>query len=153
VLLSVEAALRSGARGDVGSCPRTCENSVSPNDRRIIFQESLRLRSMALFDFAFRLLFRRIFHILTAMTGFHTAWSHKRPSRQLNLGPLILPFESHALSVEGDEAALSNSDPMHVARPLGEHRVGSAERRVGIDHSFDLAILRSAVRWALRHAR
>ena len=31
---------------------------------------------MALLNSAFRLLFRRIFHIVTAMTGFHTACTH-----------------------------------------------------------------------------
>src|ERR1700730_9750061 len=31
------------------------------------------------------------------------------------LGPVILPFESHALAVEGDEPAVGNSDPVGVA--------------------------------------
>jgi hypothetical protein len=30
-------------------------------------------------------------------------------------------------------------DPVRVAGQVGEHRVGSAKRRLGIDHPFDLA--------------
>ena len=55
------------------------------------------------------------------------------------VGPVIVPFENHALTVEGDEPAVGNSDPMRVARQIGEHRVGSADWRLGIDHPFDLA--------------
>jgi len=55
------------------------------------------------------------------------------------LGPVILPFERHALGVEGDEPAMSNCDPVGVAGQVGEHRVGSAKRPLGIDHPFDLS--------------
>ena len=55
------------------------------------------------------------------------------------LGPVILPFESHALAVEGDEAAVGNSNPVRVARQVGEHSVGSAKRPLGIDHPLDLS--------------
>ena len=55
------------------------------------------------------------------------------------LGPVILPFESHALAVEGDEPAVGDSDPMRVARQVGEHSAGSAKRPLGIDHPFMLA--------------
>src|SRR5215471_13688159 len=55
------------------------------------------------------------------------------------LGPVILPFEGHALAVEGDEAAVGNSNAVRVARQVGEHSVGSAERPLGIDHPFDLS--------------
>jgi len=55
------------------------------------------------------------------------------------LGPVILPFEGHALAVEGDEAAVGNSNAVRVARQVGEHSVGSAERPLGIDYPLDLA--------------
>ena len=57
----------------------------------------------------------------------------------VGLGPVILPFEGHALAVEGDEPAVGDSDPVRVAGQVGEHSVGSAKRPLGIDHPFDLA--------------
>jgi hypothetical protein len=53
--------------------------------------------------------------------------------------PVILPFESHALAIEGDEPAVGDSDPMRVAGQVGEHSAGSAKRPLGIDHPFMLA--------------
>src|SRR5215831_4805128 len=55
------------------------------------------------------------------------------------LGSVILPFEGHALVVEGDEAAVGNSNAVRVARQVGEHSVGSAKRPLGIDYPLDLA--------------
>ena len=55
------------------------------------------------------------------------------------LGPVIPPFERHARAVEGDEAAVGNSDPVSVAGQVGEHSLGSAKRPLGIDHPFDLS--------------
>jgi hypothetical protein len=58
---------------------------------------------MALLNCAFRLLFRRIFHIVTAMTGFHTPWPHCGHCRMPNaevLGRVIyenVPASSHEL--------------------------------------------------------
>ena len=46
------------------------------------------------------------------------------------LGPVILPFERHALAVEGDETAVGNSNPVCVARQVGEHSIGSAKGRL-----------------------
>src|SRR4029077_18007157 len=40
---------------------------------------------------------------------------------------LVLPFESHALAVEREEPAVGDSDPVRVARQVGEHSVGSAK--------------------------
>src|SRR5215831_7787784 len=57
----------------------------------------------------------------------------------IGLGPVILPFEGHALAVEGDEPAIGNSHPMRVAGKVGEDGIGSAKRSLGIDHPFDLA--------------
>ena len=44
------------------------------------------------------------------------------------LGPVILPFESDALAVEGDEPAVGNSNPVRVAGQVGEDSSGSAKR-------------------------
>jgi hypothetical protein len=55
------------------------------------------------------------------------------------LGPVILPFEGHALAVEGDEPAVGDSDPVRVAGKIGEHSLGSAIRPLNIDHPFALA--------------
>ena len=51
----------------------------------------------------------------------------------VDFGPIILPFESHALAVEGDEPAVGDSDPVSVARQVGEHSVGSTKNPLGID--------------------
>jgi hypothetical protein len=34
------------------------------------------------------------------------------------LGPVILPFEGHALAIEGDEAVVGNSNPVRLARQV-----------------------------------
>ena len=57
----------------------------------------------------------------------------------IGLGAVILPFESHAFAVEGDQPAIGNSDPVRVAGQVSEHRLGSAKRPFGIDHPFDLS--------------
>src|ERR1700739_681046 len=54
-------------------------------------------------------------------------------------GPVILPFESHALAVEGDEAAVGNSNPVRVGGPVGEYSAGSAKGPFCIDNPFDLS--------------
>src|SRR5215469_15020435 len=48
------------------------------------------------------------------------------------LGPVILPFEDHALAVEGDEPAIGNGNPVRVAGKVGEHSLGSAKRSLGM---------------------
>src|SRR5215471_7946823 len=57
----------------------------------------------------------------------------------VGLGPVILPFEGHALAVEGDEPAIGNSNPVRVAGKVGEDSIGSAKRSLGIDHPFALS--------------
>src|SRR6516225_4569487 len=54
----------------------------------------------------------------------------------LALGAVILPFEGHALAVEGDEPAIGNSNPVRVAGKVGEDSVGYAKRSLDIDHPF-----------------
>jgi len=55
------------------------------------------------------------------------------------LGPVILPFESHALAVEGDEPAVGNSGAVCVAGQVGEHRLRSAERALAVNDPFGAA--------------
>ena len=57
----------------------------------------------------------------------------------IGLGPVILPFERHALAIKGDEPAVRNSNPVGVAGQVGKDSVGSAKRPLGIDHPFDLS--------------
>src|SRR6516162_11928125 len=51
----------------------------------------------------------------------------------VGLGPVILPFEAHALAVEGDEPAIGNSSAVCVAGKVAEDGIGSAKRSLGID--------------------
>jgi hypothetical protein len=41
----------------------------------------------------------------------------------VELGPVIFPFEGHALAVEGDEPAVSNSDPPERSGPFRGQRL------------------------------
>jgi len=50
----------------------------------------------------------------------------------IGLGPVILPFERHALAIKGDEPAVGNSNPVGVAGQVGKDSVGSAKRRFSI---------------------
>src|SRR6266478_6072165 len=56
-----------------------------------------------------------------------------------SLGPVVFPFEGDAGLVEGDEAGIGDGDAMGVAGEIGEHRLGAAERALGIDNPFGLA--------------
>ena len=47
----------------------------------------------------------------------------------VELGPVILPFESHALAVEGDEPAVGNSDTVGVSGQVGETATGPPKGR------------------------
>ena len=52
---------------------------------------------------------------------------------------VILPFESHAGLVEGNETAVGDGDTVGVAGQIGQHRLGAAEGALGVDDPFDLA--------------
>jgi len=54
------------------------------------------------------------------------------------LGPVILPFESHAFAVEG-ESTIGKGDPVGVTGQVGEHRIRPAEWLLGIHHPFDVS--------------
>ena len=53
--------------------------------------------------------------------------------------PVVLVFEGDAGLVNGDQAAIGDGDAMGVARQIGQHRLGSAERTLGIDDPLDPA--------------
>src|SRR5262245_18903657 len=44
------------------------------------------------------------------------------------LDPVVLPLEGDALLIERDQAAVGDGDAMGVARQIGQHRLGAAER-------------------------
>jgi len=48
----------------------------------------------------------------------------------VGLGPVILPFEGHALAVEGDEPAIGDSNPVRVAGKVGEEASGPPKGRL-----------------------
>src|SRR5258708_1500966 len=50
--------------------------------------------------------------------------------------PIVLPLEGDAVAVEGDQAAVGDSDAVGVARQIGEHRLWPAERTLGVDDPF-----------------
>lgn len=52
----------------------------------------------------------------------------------LALTPIILPFESDAACLEGDEPAVGDGDAVGVAREIRQHLIGPCERALGVDH-------------------
>src|ERR1700674_3544510 len=52
---------------------------------------------------------------------------------------VILPLEGDAVAVAGDQPAVGDGDAVGIARQIGEHRLRSAERFLGIDHPFGSA--------------
>ena len=52
--------------------------------------------------------------------------------------------------VEGDQPAVGDGDAVGVARQIGQHRLGSAERALGVDDPFGLAQRRQIRREGLR---
>ena len=47
---------------------------------------------------------------------------------------IVLVAEGNSGFVGGDKAAVRDGDPVSIARQVGEHRLGSGEGRLGIDH-------------------
>ena len=62
-----------------------------------------------------------------------------RASRRAGPGAVVLPAERHAAVVEGEEPAVRDRDPMGVAGQIGEHRLGSREGPLGVDHPLRAA--------------
>ena len=55
------------------------------------------------------------------------------------LDAVVLPAEGNRLGVGADQAAVRDRDAVGVAAEIGQHRLGAAEGRLGIDHPFGLA--------------
>ena len=56
-----------------------------------------------------------------------------------SFGPVVLPFESDAPVVEGDEAAVGDGDGVGVEGQIGEDRLGAGEGALGVDHPLGFA--------------
>lgn len=50
------------------------------------------------------------------------------------IAAIVLVAEGDSGLVAGDQAAVRDGNPVRVARQVGEHRLGSGEGRLGIDH-------------------
>src|SRR4029077_5411344 len=68
-----------------------------------------------------------------APNGIVGGMCHRFVSRW-SFDPVILPLESDAVLAACDQAAVSDGDAVGVAGEISEHRLGSAERPLGIDH-------------------
>ena len=51
-------------------------------------------------------------------------------------GAVVLPFEDHAGIGDADQATVGDRDAVGVARQIGQHRLGPAERALAIDDPF-----------------
>ena len=60
------------------------------------------------------------------------------------LDAVVLPLEGDAVVVERDQAAVGDGDAVGVARQIGQHRLGPAERALGSRRPIRL--LRSGAR-------
>lgn len=56
-----------------------------------------------------------------------------------SLSTIVLPSEGHAFVAECDQSAVGDGDAMGIAREVGEHGFGSAERPLGVDHPLGVA--------------
>ena len=50
------------------------------------------------------------------------------------IAAVVLVADGDAGFVERDQAPVRDSDPVGIAREIGEHGLGAGERRLGIDH-------------------
>ncbi len=55
------------------------------------------------------------------------------------LDAVVLPLEGDAVLIEGDQAAVGDGDAVGIARQIGQHRLGSAERALCVDDPFGSA--------------
>ena len=53
--------------------------------------------------------------------------------------PLVFPFEGDALVGARDQAAVGDGNAVGLTAEIGEHRLGSGEGALGIDHPIDVA--------------
>ncbi len=55
------------------------------------------------------------------------------------VSPVVLPAESHAAIITGEEPAVGDGDPVGVTREIGENGLGSCEGSLGIDDPLALS--------------
>ena len=55
------------------------------------------------------------------------------------LDAIILPAEGHSIGIGADQAGVGDRPPMGIAAQVGQHRLGAAEGRLGINHPFGFA--------------
>jgi len=48
--------------------------------------------------------------------------------------PRVAPAKAHLSVLKADEPSVGDGDPMRVAGQILQHMLGSAERRLGVDH-------------------
>ena len=53
--------------------------------------------------------------------------------------PGVAPAEAHLAVIEAEESSVGDGDPMGVAGQILQHMLGSAERRLGVDHPLSSA--------------
>jgi hypothetical protein len=51
----------------------------------------------------------------------------------------VAPAEAHMSVVEAEESSVGDGNPMRVAGQVLQHMLGSAERRLGVDHPLSPA--------------
>jgi hypothetical protein len=64
------------------------------------------------------------------------------PHASVSIAPLdavVLPLEGDTLLVVGDQAAVGDDDAVGIARQIGQHRLGPAERPLCVDDPLGLA--------------
>jgi len=66
---------------------------------------------------------------------------------------IILVSERDASLIEPKQPAVGDGDPMGIARQIGQHGLGTCERRLGIDHPAFLADRRQVAQECPRSAR
>jgi|SRR4029077_17903114 hypothetical protein len=60
---------------------------------------------------------------------------HRLVSRR-SFAAVVLPLEGDAVVVEREQAAVGDGDAVRIAGQISQHRLGSAEWALGIDHPF-----------------
>jgi hypothetical protein len=55
------------------------------------------------------------------------------------VGAVVLPLEGHACTGDADQPAVGDRDAVRIARQIGQHRCGSAERTLAVNDPFGLA--------------
>ena len=52
---------------------------------------------------------------------------------------VVLPAERHGIGIGADQAGVRDCHPVGIAAEIGQHGLGTAEGRFGVDHPFRFA--------------